>query len=482
MPVPLWAAPSPTAAPEHDLGIVRQAIDAIKKEIRRKEASRDDAADALKASEKAISDANRVLNQLAKQKAVSQAEKAQAEQNIAQARQDIDQSRKRIGRLIASQYRTDGSHDALKMLLNQEDPNQAARDLAYYTYIAKSQQSIVDKLRVQLSEMEALSAHLAEEDARLQKIADEQLQQKQKLEAEKSRKQAVLSQLSEQIHSQNQQVSKLQADEKRLTAVIDQINREVEKRRLEEARKRAEAKKKAAELAAKREAERKAAERQAKEAARKEYEAQKKEYEAKRREYDAKRKALEAKQKSEDKTRQSEAKNRKPEPLDLPPPPTPPVEKKPEKIAPPPKEKVPDDDLPDPAQTGKSLAALKGRMKLPIHGEITGQFGTPRGEGGQWKGVFIKAPAGQKAKVIADGRVVYADWLRGFGNLIIVDHGANYMSVYANAESLLKQVGDKVRAGEGIATTGSTGGVGGSGLYFELRHLGKPLNPQGWVG
>ncbi|HNL98669.1 MAG TPA: peptidoglycan DD-metalloendopeptidase family protein, partial [Accumulibacter sp.] len=79
------------------------------------------------------------------------------------------------------------------------------------------------------------------------------------------------------------------------------------------------------------------------------------------------------------------------------------------------------------------------------------------------------------------GRVVFAEWMRGFGNLLIVDHGSTYLSVYANNDALLKQVGDNVRPGEAIATVGNSGGNPESGLYFELRHQGKPLDPLSWV-
>ncbi len=79
------------------------------------------------------------------------------------------------------------------------------------------------------------------------------------------------------------------------------------------------------------------------------------------------------------------------------------------------------------------------------------------------------------------GRVVYADWMRGFGNLLIVDHGEAYLSIYGNNESLLKQTGDSVTVGEPVATVGQSGGNEETGLYFELRHLGKPFDPLHWV-
>ncbi len=111
-----------------------------------------------------------------------------------------------------------------------------------------------------------------------------------------------------------------------------------------------------------------------------------------------------------------------------------------------------------------------------------GKFGAQRAEGTSWKGVFIKADSGLPVKAVASGRVVFADWLRGFGNLIIIDHGGGYMSLYAANESVLKRVGDQVQAGDAIATSGNSGGMGDSGVYFEIRQHGRPLDPLVWAG
>jgi septal ring factor EnvC (AmiA/AmiB activator) len=95
--------------------------------------------------------------------------------------------------------------------------------------------------------------------------------------------------------------------------------------------------------------------------------------------------------------------------------------------------------------------------------------------------MFIRAAEGAEVHTVASGRVVHAAWLRGFGNLIIVDHGGQYWSLYANNQSLLRRVGDVVKAGEVIAAAGNTGGNEESGLYFELRHKGKEFDPASWV-
>ncbi|MDH3319316.1 MAG: peptidoglycan DD-metalloendopeptidase family protein [Betaproteobacteria bacterium] len=128
------------------------------------------------------------------------------------------------------------------------------------------------------------------------------------------------------------------------------------------------------------------------------------------------------------------------------------------------------------------FSGLRGKLRLPVKGELVGLFGAPREEGPVGKkGVFIRAPEGQPVLAVAAGQVVYADWMRGYGNLLIVDHGEAYLSIYANNESLLKQTGDPVAAGEIVGTVGASGGNEQSGLYFELRHLGKAFDPLRWV-
>jgi septal ring factor EnvC (AmiA/AmiB activator) len=138
--------------------------------------------------------------------------------------------------------------------------------------------------------------------------------------------------------------------------------------------------------------------------------------------------------------------------------------------------------VPDELANGISFHQLKGKLHFPIRGELINRFGAPRQEGhSSWKGVFIRAPAGGEVKAVAAGRVVYADWLRGFGNLVIVDHGNSYLSVYGNNEAVFKAEGQPVQAGETIAAVGNSGGNAESGLYFELRHKGQPLDPMKWV-
>ncbi|NDP48668.1 MAG: peptidoglycan DD-metalloendopeptidase family protein [Sulfuriferula multivorans] len=133
-------------------------------------------------------------------------------------------------------------------------------------------------------------------------------------------------------------------------------------------------------------------------------------------------------------------------------------------------------------RSDRPFSGLKGLLRLPVAGELMNRFGAPREGGGlSWKGLFIRSAQGTAVKAIAAGQVVFADWLRGFGNLVIVDHGEGYMSLYSNNESLYKQVGERVQPGDAIATVGNSGGQPDTGLYFEMRHQSRPVNPLLWV-
>lgn len=137
--------------------------------------------------------------------------------------------------------------------------------------------------------------------------------------------------------------------------------------------------------------------------------------------------------------------------------------------------------LPSPALADTAFSSLKGKLNLPVRGDIVNKFGSAREDSGvSWKGLFIRANEGSEVKAIASGTVVFADWLRGFGNLVIVDHGDGFMSLYGNNQSLLRNVGDEVDPGDSIAAVGNSGGNADSGLYFEMRHRSKPFDPLGW--
>ena len=123
----------------------------------------------------------------------------------------------------------------------------------------------------------------------------------------------------------------------------------------------------------------------------------------------------------------------------------------------------------------------KGRLRQPAQGAITGRFGTKLEDGSSWKGIFISSGSGQGVSSIYAGKVIYTGQVGSFGNTIIVDHGDNYVSVYMGLSAFSVGINSNVKAGQRIGSTGQND-AGQSGLYFQIRHLGQPVNPSAWLG
>ena len=426
---------------------IQQKLEAIKRDIARTEDARDDAADELAASEAAISDANRALRDLAEEQAATSTRLDALSNQGEQLQQTIVNQKKQLSQLLREHY-VAGNEDRIKLLLSGDNPNRINRDLQMMAYVSQAQARLLNSLRTNLAEVEANRDKVENAQQELQEIASEQREQKATLEKEKAKRAALLQNLSARLADQRKQADRLQRDEQRMSGLVDRLSRlireqaEAERRRQEAlaaAKAKAEAEEKARAL--------------------------------------ARAKAAAEKAERERIARQNAKPGTKPVPEPEPPKVVEqpkPVETKPS--APPPPEVA----LAPPAPAG-AFASLKGRLTVPVSGSIAARFGTRRGQGPSWKGMFIKAPEGAEVRAAGPGRVVHADWLRGWGNVIIIDHGGEYLSIYGNNSALLKRAGDMVKAGDLIANAGNTGGNEESGLYFELRHRGQPFDPAGWV-
>lgn len=403
-----------------DLADLKKRIDTLQQELARTEANRSEAVKGLRASERAVSRAARELARLEGER--KDAEKSldvlEAEQRATAGR--IDARRGELGDWLRRHY-MHGAADGVAPLLAARDPNQLARDMHYLEHLGRARLALIEGLRADLLETQRRADEIAQRRDRLAALADEQRARRQTLEREQAQRKKVLAQVSSELQKQKKAVGELRADEKSLGRVIDTLVR----------RAREQAEREAARLLAeKREAERRAAAQRAAE----------------------QRAAAMPGAERERPSRRAE-----------------PVVGEVRATA-------------RPTPTGVAFGDLRGRLRFPVRGELLGRFGAPRAEGGTtWKGVFIRAGSGAEVRAIAGGEVVFSDWLRGYGNLIIIDHGGDYLTVYGNNDMLLKDVGDRVGGGDSIARVGA-GGVGNeSGLYFEIRRGGQPLDPMQWV-
>ncbi|WP_426116344.1 peptidoglycan DD-metalloendopeptidase family protein [Massilia sp. PWRC2] len=442
-------------------GIV-QKLQSLKKDISKTESQKESAADTLAASEEAISDANRALRELKDEQADTNVKIAELAVASAKLSATIAAQKQQLSKLLRQQY-VAGNEDRIKLLLSGDNPNRINRDLQLMAYLSQAQARLLDSLRANLAAVETNQEAAQNARDELLEIAAEQQQKKAQLEQEKGRRAELLRSLSTQLAAQRKEVGNLQRDEQRMSALVDNLSKLIkqqaeaaaaEQRRLAAvAAARAQAAEQARLLAdARRKAER---ERLAREAAR-------------------------PKPVPKPGTAPAGKPAFQPDPIDNDEPPRVAAQPQPKPERAPEPAARPADVALAPAAPDGAFASLKGQLRAPVAGRLAARFGAKRGEA-TWKGVFIQAAEGADVHAVAGGRVVWANWMRGFGNLIIVDHGGQYLSIYGNNQSLLKQAGQVVKAGDTIASAGNTGGREESGLYFELRHLGQAFDPSAWI-
>jgi murein hydrolase activator len=361
--------------PREDLDAVRDRLEAVRRELRESEGTRDAAADRLRDAERAVSDADRRVRELARDRDRARRDLARLAERSRRTRDTGSAQRTQLERMLVQQATLPES-STLALWLTGDDPREAARRAVLLGYVARARAAVVAHARNDLAALDALSAETAARQASLEAIEREEAAQHEALARERAREEATLADVSQAVKAKRIELAELQRAEARLGQLVERLARAVQ-----------------------------------------------------------------------------------------------PVRPKPDRTA-----------LSGPREAddaGPRTGAA--RPRLPVDGELVSRFGSPRSASGvSAKGVFIRAPAGAEVHAIADGQVVFVDWMRGFGNLVIVDHGDGRMSLYAHVASVLATLGAAVRAGEAIATVGSSGGAAQPGLYFETRRDGRPFDPLAW--
>ena len=405
-----------------DLKELRGQIETLRKQMNAAEGQRADAADQVKDVERNISTTQRELYKLSGEQARLQATLRDLDKQEQMLADNLGALHAQLADLVTRRY-LQGHPDALQLLLNGESPSQTARDLYYLSIIGLARKQLLAETTVLLQRKRTLAENVRERSEELSTVEARQKEQRTRLLTQREQRKDVLDKISSKIAEQRKEIGSLQRDEKQLTQLINRLDRIIAANAAEEAR----AARKAAKAA-----------------------------------------ALEREREKEKEKRSPPRETGKP------------TDGETARTAPKGPPELANDQTPEATPSG-NFTALKGRLHLPVRGVLTNRYGSARQEGSTWKGLFIRAPQGSEVKAIAGGRVVFADWMRGFGNLLIVDHGDNYLSIYGYSDAVLKDVGDRVRGGDSIATAGSSGGNAESGLYFELRHRGEPIDPLKWV-
>ena len=364
----LLTAASPGWASEADeleaqLEQLRAEIARIQTRLDADLASRDALQLELAQAERQVAEANRQQRATQTELSHTQTQVEETEQRIV----DISTEAVELSLALGAQLRLahqQGGQSRLKLLLNQNDPRDLARQMAYHGYLSRARLSL-------LAELEALnqqlSASRAELTVKLNLLAELEARQRlalTRLQAARAERDQALARLQARIDSQASQLAAMERDADELEALLEQLARALR-------------------------------------------------------------------------------------------------------------------DIPMDIEV-LSILSLQGELPRPVQGPLLRRFGDARGGELRWNGWLIGASAGAVVRAIAHGRVAYADWLRGYGMLLIIDHGDGVMSLYGHNESLLQRVGDWVAAGDEISIVGDSGG-GEPGLYFEMRKEGKPVNPLHWL-
>ncbi|HEY8102668.1 MAG TPA: peptidoglycan DD-metalloendopeptidase family protein [Burkholderiaceae bacterium] len=417
-------------AAESEHADLQRKLSAIKHSINQTETAKDRAADALTQSEQAISETNRSLFDLAQEQQQTQAKLNQLSEQQAKLNETVMLQQNQLAKVMREQYVT-GNEDRTKLLLSGDNPNRINRELRYMGYVSQAQTKLIDTLRVNLQGVETNKAETQSAKDELDEIAQETRDQKALLEKEKAHHATLLAQLSNKLTAQRKEAGTLQRDEQRLAGLVSKLDKLIEEQRK-------------ADLAAA----------------------------EKRRQKELAARAKQKRQLAKNKPKGNSAKGKiiNPDAID--------DDEAPKSLGR--NELTPDATVENNVFT-KEFSSLRGQLHLPLRGELIAKFGSKRGDGPSWKGLFIRAPEGTEVKAVAGGRVIFADWLRGFGNLIIIDHGSQYMTIYGNNQAVLKHSGDIVKTGDVIANAGNSGGNEQSGLYFEMRHQGRAFDPLDWV-
>lgn len=367
----LLASAMSSAAKPQDPKLLEQQLKSLEAEITKfqqllskTQSERSSLESNLQNNEKAINNLLRKIEDL--QQELDHGEKKIAELRREQA--ELEQARAQQQVYLAKQIRAAyeiGQQPYMKVLLNQEDPNQLDRMLNYYQYFNQARAEQIARYRGTLEQLAEVTASLETENLARQESHSQLVTQRQQLQLAQAEKQATLVALNREITATGSEIQKLSQNRQVLEDLLEKINANI--------------------------------------------------------------------------------------------------------VA-----------LASPAAT-VSFESRKGQMLLPVAGAILNSYGSQRSNAKlKWSGVLIEAKEGDPVYAIHYGRVVFSDWLRGFGLLMIISHGDGYMSLYGHNQVLFRETGDWVNAGENIASVGDSGGQSQVGLYFEIRHSGKPTNPQNW--
>ncbi len=348
-------------------------IKALKEEIADIDEWLDEAEEDRSSLQRQLADLEKQIGQLTRERRDLRKQASQQQKRLA----ELDQQETKLVRTLESQRESlkkqiraawmEGDAPAVKVLLNEIDPDKIARTMTYYEYLSRDTVERLEAFSENLQQLQATRQEVQAGRLRLAKLEKDLADRQQKLAASKSQRQQTLASLKADIKNRLNEREQLEADRQRLEKLL----REVE-----------------------------------------------------------------------------------------------------QAIA----------NIPSPNESAP-FRSLQNRLPWPAAGKVASAFGDSYAEGKlSYNGMLINTPEESEVKAVHYGRVVFANWLRGFGLITILDHGDGYMTLYGHSSSLFTSPGDWIAAGEAIGLSGRTGGTEEPAVYFEVRHNGKPVNPARWLG
>ena len=407
------------AQTQQQLDATRQDIAELKKLLSKVQEEKSGVQKELKGTETELGKLQKQVDALQKELQTSEFEL----QRLDAEKKKLQSARTEQQRLIAIQARAayqNGRQEYLKLLLNQQNPEKFARTLTYYDYLSQARLEQLKNFNETLRQLANVEKDIGLQQAQLLVQKSDLDTQRDELEKVRKERQQVLAKLNEDVKARDQKLAAREQDQADLSKVLKTIEETLARqaREAEEARKKA--------LIAQQEAE--------------------------------KKRLREAQAHADAESDTSDA-------------PRKPVKSSPGAL------------VSSSGETfGGAFAATRGKLPWPVDGRLLARFGESRGDDARtkWDGVMISASAGSQVHAVHGGRVVFADWLRGAGLLVILDHGNGFLSLYGHNQTLLKSAGDVVKAGESISTVGNSGGQDTSALYFAIRQQGHPSDPAQW--
>ncbi|WP_367255571.1 murein hydrolase activator EnvC [Pseudomonas sp. stari2] len=407
------------AQTQQQLEATRQDIAELKKLLGKLQEEKSGVQKELKGTETEMGNLEKQVDALQKELKKSESEL----QRLDAEKKKLQSARTEQQRLIAIQARAayqNGRQEYLKLLLNQQNPEKFARTLTYYDYLSQARLEQLKNFNETLRQLANVEKDISAQQAQLLVQKSDLDTQRDALDKVRKERQQVLAKLNDDVKARDQKLAAREQDQADLSKVLKTIEETLARqaREAEEARQKA--------LIAQQEAEKK------------------------------RLREAQARADADSDTSDAPRKQARPTPGAL---------------------------VSSSGETfGGPFAATRGKLPWPVDGRLLARFGETRGDDARtkWDGVMISASAGSQVHAVHGGRVVFADWLRGAGLLVILDHGNGFLSLYGHNQTLLKSAGDVVKAGESISTVGSSGGQDTPALYFAIRQQGHPSDPAQW--